>query len=288
MSEYQYYEFQALDRPLTQREMRELRKYPTRATITDTRFVNHYEWGNFKGDASKWMRKYFDAFLHCANWGTHRLMLRLPSPALDIKTAKRYLGGRSISAHRKDNIVILDFAAEDESGNWGADYDGTGLLSSLVALRADIAAGDHRALYLAWRSSAQSGNLDDDETEPPVPPGMATLSAPLKVLADFLYVSADLIQVAAARSEPMDKQVARRRLERWVAALPDSEKSALLYRFATEEGRGARADLLQRFRNASRVSRPTTVEKSRTVGALLDEAERRAHQAAKRGGKRDR
>jgi len=288
MSEYQYYEFQALDRPLTQREMRELRKYSTRATITDARFVNHYEWGNFKGDASKWMRKYFDAFLYCANWGSHRLMLRLPSPALDIKTAKRYLGGRSVSAHRKDNIVILDFAAEDEGGNWGAGHDGTGLLSSLVALRADIAAGDHRALYLAWLSSAQSGNLDDDETEPPVPPGMATLSAPLKVLADFLYVGADLIQVAAARSEPMGQKVARRRLERWVAALPDSEKSALLYRFATEEGRGVRADLLQRFRNTSHDSRPATVERSRTVGALLDEAERRAHQPAKRVGKRDR
>src|SRR5258708_34438650 len=62
MSEYQYYESQAPDRPLTQREMRELRKYSTRATITDTRFVNHYEWGNFKGDVSTWMRKYFDAF----------------------------------------------------------------------------------------------------------------------------------------------------------------------------------------------------------------------------------
>jgi hypothetical protein len=49
MSEYQYYEFQALDRPLTQREMREPRKHSTRATITDTRFVNHYEWGSFKG-----------------------------------------------------------------------------------------------------------------------------------------------------------------------------------------------------------------------------------------------
>jgi hypothetical protein len=85
-------------------------------------------------------------------------------------------------------MVILDFAAEDEGGNWAADYDGTGLLSSLVALRADIAAGDHRALYLA-----------------PVPPGMATLSAPLKVLADFLYVSADLIQVAATRSDRIDK-----------------------------------------------------------------------------------
>jgi hypothetical protein len=34
MSEYQYYEFQALDRPLTEREMRELRGYSTRAAIT--------------------------------------------------------------------------------------------------------------------------------------------------------------------------------------------------------------------------------------------------------------
>jgi hypothetical protein len=189
MSEYQYYEFQALDRPLTQREMRELRKYSTRATITDTRFVNHYEWGNFKGDTSVWMRKYFDAFLYYANWGTHRLMLRLPSGALDVKTAKRYLGARSVSAHRKDNIVILDFGADDDSGNWADDGDGSGLLSSLIVLRTDIVAGDHRALYLGWLSAALSGDLRDNELEPPVPPGMTTLSAPLKGLADFLYVS---------------------------------------------------------------------------------------------------
>ncbi len=39
MSEYQYYEFQAIDRPLTEQEMRELRAYSTRANITPTRFV---------------------------------------------------------------------------------------------------------------------------------------------------------------------------------------------------------------------------------------------------------
>jgi hypothetical protein len=38
MSEYQYYEFEALDRTLTQHDMRELRKYSTHATITATRF----------------------------------------------------------------------------------------------------------------------------------------------------------------------------------------------------------------------------------------------------------
>ncbi len=51
MSEYQYYEFQAIDRPLTAKEMSELRSYSTRARITPTSFVNDYSWGSFKGDA---------------------------------------------------------------------------------------------------------------------------------------------------------------------------------------------------------------------------------------------
>ena len=61
MSEYQYYEFQATDRPLTEREMGELRSFSSRATITPTRFVNHYEWGSFKGNPSAWMEQYLAA-----------------------------------------------------------------------------------------------------------------------------------------------------------------------------------------------------------------------------------
>ena len=61
MSEYQYYEFQAIDRPLTEREMGELRSFSSRATITPTRFVNHYEWGSFKGNPSAWMEQYLAA-----------------------------------------------------------------------------------------------------------------------------------------------------------------------------------------------------------------------------------
>jgi hypothetical protein len=49
---------------------------------------------------------------------------------------------------------------------------------------------------------------------------------------------------------------------------------ALLCRFATADNRGVRADLLQRFRNAGLVSRPTEAQNSRTGAALLDQAER--------------
>jgi hypothetical protein len=55
MSEYQYYEFQALGRPLMQREMREPRNYSTRATITDTRFVNQPPLHG--GGESYWLRR---------------------------------------------------------------------------------------------------------------------------------------------------------------------------------------------------------------------------------------
>src|SRR2546430_11831475 len=70
VSEYQYYEFLTVDRPLTTKEMAELRSFSTRARITPTTFVNEYSWGNFKGDEEAWMERYFDAFLYVANWST--------------------------------------------------------------------------------------------------------------------------------------------------------------------------------------------------------------------------
>jgi hypothetical protein len=54
MSEYQYYEFQAIDRRLIEREMQELRFYSTRAQITPTSFINVYHFGSFKGNAETW------------------------------------------------------------------------------------------------------------------------------------------------------------------------------------------------------------------------------------------
>src|SRR5437870_3196300 len=120
MSEYQYYEFQAVDRPLSKREMAELRALSTRATITPTRFVNFYNWGSFRGNPSVLMEKYFDAFVYVANWGTHELMLRLPRRLLNRADAAAYCTSESLQARSTAEHVILDFRSEDESG---ADFD---------------------------------------------------------------------------------------------------------------------------------------------------------------------
>jgi hypothetical protein len=60
MSEYQYYEFRAVGRPLSKQEMGALRALSTRAQITPSSFVNTYNWGNFKGDPDVLMENYFD------------------------------------------------------------------------------------------------------------------------------------------------------------------------------------------------------------------------------------
>ncbi|EKD40297.1 MAG: hypothetical protein ACD_75C00104G0001, partial [uncultured bacterium] len=88
MSEYQYYEFLAIDRPLTAKETAELRALSTRAHITPVSFTNEYNWGNFKGSREKLMQHYFDVHVYLANWMTAIFMLRLPIEALARETAE--------------------------------------------------------------------------------------------------------------------------------------------------------------------------------------------------------
>lgn len=80
MSEYQCYEFVALDRRLTTKEMAELRAISTRADISPTRFWNEYEWGDLKADAGKLLARYFD--VHPVKSGARigiRTAARIPS-----------------------------------------------------------------------------------------------------------------------------------------------------------------------------------------------------------------
>lgn len=148
MSEYQYFEFLAIDRPLSAAQQAEIRSLSTRATITATSFVNEYEWGDFKGDVSSLMESYYDAHLYVANWGTHRVMFRLPSSLLDPEVVEAYRVGDQVDAWPMDEFVVLDFLNDDETGEFDFDYDPYTLLSEIVGVRAELAAGDLRPLYL--------------------------------------------------------------------------------------------------------------------------------------------
>ena len=141
---------------------------------------------------------------------------------------------------------------------------------------------------------------DDDRLEPPVPPGLAKLSAPLRALAEFLRVDDELIEVAAAGSagEP-PAEPSRTELARWVKGLPAADKDAYLLRFLAEEGDLLlRAELSKRFREATvpKGARPAPDAERRTVAQLLaardalveEKTRKAAERAARERARRDR
>ena len=268
MSEYQYYEFQAIDRPLTVKEMSELRSYSTRARITPTSFVNDYSWGSFKGNADVWVEKYFDAFLFLANWGTRVLKLRLPSRLLDPAIAMEYCGCDSAFVREKAGKVVISFASEDEEGD--DLVEGEGRLSSMISVRAELARGDLRALYLGWLLRAQTGELDDEDVEPPVPPGLGQLSASLESLAEFLRIGGDLLNVAAEASTSLeDSGLDRGEVRAWVGKLATTEKDELIANLIVDPDHALVMELLQRFLNSRSAGVPSGSPPGRTVGQIL-------------------
>ena len=297
MSEYQYYEFQAIDRPLTEKEMGKLRSYSTRARITPTSFVNDYSWGRFKGDEGAWMEKYFDAFLYLANWGTYVFKLRLPSCLLDLKTARLYCSGEGAFANEKNGKVILTFVSEDEEG--GEWVEGEGRLSSLIAVRSEIARGDLRCLYLGWLLCVQNRELDEEDVEPPVPPGLGQPSASLESMVDFLRIDPNLIYVAARASEPLeDATPEQEEILEWIGTLPAGEKDDVLTKLIANEDFALAKELFRQFIKERGSGSQQIAEKCerRTVGELLQAAgehaeERRraaARKAAEERARRDR
>jgi hypothetical protein len=282
MSEYQYYEFLAVDRPLDERQQAEVRELSTRARVTATSFTNEYHWGNFRGDPRTMMERYYDAHLRLTNWGTHQVMLRLPRVLLSLETAGQYCIDPHVAAWTSGEHLILDLISEDESGDWAEGAEDS--LSAIVGVRAELTAGDLRPLYLAWLAAYGTWERDEDafdydektDLEPPVPAGLGALSAPQRALADFLRLDAGLLTIAAQASPPLtETNDDPRKLARWIEDLPVSEKDNLLHRVAQGYGASVQMELRRRFRGDPG---PTSEDRPRrTVAELLDAAAEARH-----------
>ena len=279
MSEYQYYDFKAIDHALTKTEMVALRAISTRAVITTTSFTNHYEWGDLKAAPLKLLEKYFDAFVYVANWGTREFHLRLPQELVDFKQLKSILPGKAAHVRSAGKFVIVSFESEVESDDdWD---DGTGWMRSLVSLRSDLLRGDLRCLYLGWLHSVECHEFSEDTLEPPVPAGLRELSAPLDSFIEFLGIDGDLVEVAASASAPLKEGPSQKELATWVRGLPANEKENLLIDFLSESGERSRLELLQRFQRENAVAASHSVIERRTVKVLLTAARVRADERAK-------
>ena len=125
----------------------------------------------------------------------------------------------------------------------------------------------------------QAGELDEDAVEPPVPPGLQHLSAPLKSLAVFLRIDKKLLKAAAksSRAEVVSPKPLKKELAGWIAKLPVTEKDKILLKLAEGDDPYLSMNLLQRFRESrGKQSDDMNIENNhprRTVGELLAKAE---------------
>lgn len=280
MSEYQCYEFVALEKPLTEKQMDELRSISSRAEITPTRFWNEYNWGDFRGDAEKLMASYFDAHLYFANWGTRRLMLRLSSSLVATKDLRPYFVGGAARVSGANKQIILDVHLDEGGADFYAETDDA-LLSALAPLRSELVCGDNRPAYLAWLVALQAGDVDERGNEPPVPPGLSDLTPAQRAMADFFGIDPDLLSAASAASAPIPDDNAA--AERWLRALPAKSKDEWLTRALRDPLLQLGPALLGAFRQQAE---PPAARNSRPVAELLSAADSQRAERERRASNR--
>lgn len=279
MSEYQYYEFRAIDRPLTPDEVDDMRGLSSRAEITPTRFTNTYNWGDFRGDPDKLMESYFDAHVYVSNFGIVNFMLRFPRVALPETWIEPYAIDVGLQWRSTDEHIIVSWSVQEEPR--GVRLEGEGWMDRLLPIRDELIRGDLRSLYIGWLSaSVFPGDDDNPDEEPPVPAGLGKLTAAQSTLAEFVAVTVDVIAAAAEASPaPPAAEESAQRAARWVEDLPERDLRSAVARMVTDEGIGALTELKSRYyrfvRESANDGKEEAGERRRTAGEIARNAARK-------------
>ncbi|NLC35813.1 MAG: hypothetical protein GX772_05125, partial [Alcaligenaceae bacterium] len=157
------------------------------------------EWGSLKADPADWMRRYFDAFVYCADWGYCLASLRLPKVVFSQIELESFTHSDVLSIESSDAHWILSWLLK-ESKNYDrfAEDDGSGWMPRLIPLRDELMRGDLRPLYLGWLAAGDA--LHDDVLEPEVPAGLTDISPAQQALVEFLEIDPDMLEAASMGS----------------------------------------------------------------------------------------
>lgn len=236
MSEYQYYEFQAIDRPLTKKEQDEIRKLSSRVQLTPNQAIFLYNYGDFRGNPEKVLTQYFDMMFYIANWGTWQLMFRFPKAIVDPNWFQSYDLPDIVPISTTSKYIVLDIKINEEEGI-GGWIEGEGWMPRLLPLRDELLNGDLRLLYLVWLRTAPyltEHTLEGDPVEPPIPPNLDKLSESLQAFIELVELDSDLV-AAAAQACDRQKLIVEPPLENWLKELPADEKQEFLLKLVRRE-----------------------------------------------------
>ena len=265
MSEYQYYEFQAIDRPLNEEDIEVLRSISSRANITSTSFTNHYNWGDFRGSPNQFMKSWFDLHLYLACWGTRVFMVRLPKRLIDRALLDMIISGCEFAEviDAGENLIIETFIDEEEFDYWD---NGSGWLTSMASLRADMLDGVWRLPYLIWLLGVEIGSVSDDEREPIT--GIGPLTGGMTAFADFFGIDTYLVEAAAEMpANFLEGGISTESVDAAVESIPEKNKTEFLQRLFKGDPHAA-ADLRRQVRDAVSTHNQNAQLHARTVAEI--------------------
>jgi hypothetical protein len=289
MSEYQFVAFRALDCPVTEANLKYMRRQSSRAEITPWSFENEYNFGDFHGNAIEMLRRGYDAHLHYANFGTRKLLIRLPGVP-DVRALQPYVAEDSLSflKDKKGTCGILSIDPVYEPGDLEDLWDIDAFFDRLVMLRGELLEGDLRPLYLAHLAVICDCEHDPGESrEAPIPAGLGDLSDAQYALAELYGLSDALISAAARESPPMPARGdLKAHHEEWLRCLDDATKNAWLASLMDGQASAVRAEILSRHSADLKCPTWPTVEGTRTVTQLRAAAAEIARNAELKAAKK--
>ena len=279
MSEYQYYESQTIDRPLSPIEKDAVSGLSSHMeTVTSTQAIVTYSWGDFKHNPRQVLLEYFDAHLYMANWGTRRLLFRFPKSVLDPQAIQPYCREGILTLELEGNYYILEFSLNDEE----PDYEwleGEGMLGKLTPIREQIMQGDYRALYLSWLKAVSIEDREEDNTEiePPVPAGLAKLNSSHQAFIELFELDPHLVKAAAKASPPLQPK-SNAPLVQALTQLSREECENFLRQVLNNEPQ-VRMALQKRLEQLAGTEPVSAGKSQRRAGNLFKEAERLEREA---------
>ncbi len=271
MSEYQFYEFKAIDKPLSEKDKNEISSWSSRTNPSNTGAIFIYSYSDFPKDEIKVVEKYFDAMFYISNWGITQLVFKLPNNLIDIGRIRQYCIMDGVNLIEKTNFTLVDICISDEEGG-GRWIDGEGWLASLVTLRNDILSGDYRSLYLIWLKVStedvlnECGNVDLESREPIVPSSLNSLNGALLDFVDIFDIDKNAIAVASENSKA-DTLESIEKYSRYITRMPNDEKDELLLRLLRNEPL-LDVKLKNRLKDFVSENKEVDLDNHRTVGEI--------------------
>lgn len=276
MSEHQYIEFRAVDRPLTDRELGYARKQSTRAEISRWSFRNEYHYGDFRGDVSGLLRRGYDVHLHYANFGIRTVALRLPAGLPFAESVwSHYVGGEGLSwapDRRGGGVLTLD--PYYEPGDLEELWELEPYMQAMVDLRARLMAGDLRVLYLFWLAAANGGHHEPaNAREPPTPGGLAEIVGAAQPFLEFFGLETHLLDAAAEGSTGAPPgALPEQRIPCWVASQNEDDAKSLLCDLLSDESATVKSATIARILGETSSPAWPTVTTNRTCRDLRERA----------------